>query len=53
MTDTNLIRFTQPPIRCPSPPGEEGAVVDLILREMRALGFDAVPGAMMSATPSA
>ena len=41
MSDTNLIRFTQSLIRCPSPPGEESAVVDLILAEMRAVGFDA------------
>jgi putative selenium metabolism hydrolase len=41
MSDTDLISFTQSLIRCPSPPGEESAVVDLILREMRALGFDA------------
>ena len=34
-------RFTQSLIRCPSPPGEESAVVDLILAEMRAVGFDA------------
>ena len=41
MSDTNLIAFTQSLIRCPSPPGEESAVVDLILAEMRAVGFDA------------
>jgi putative selenium metabolism hydrolase len=40
MSDTDLITFTQSLIRCPSPPGEEGAVVDVILAEMRALGFD-------------
>ena len=41
MSDTNLIAFTQSLIRCPSPPGEESAVVDRILAEMRAVGFDA------------
>ncbi len=41
MSDTNLIRFTQALLRCPSPPEEESAVVDLILAEMRAVGFDA------------
>ena len=41
MSDTNLITFTQSLIRCPSPPGEESVVVDLILAEMRAVGFDA------------
>ena len=37
---TNLISFAQTLIRCPSPAGEEGAVVELILAEMRGLGFD-------------
>ena len=41
MSSDQLITFTQSLIRCPSPPGEESAVVDLILREMRAVGFDA------------
>lgn len=41
MSEDRLITFTHSLIRCPSPPGEESAVVDLILREMRALGFDA------------
>ena len=41
MSDTNLIAFTQSLIRCPSPPGEESTVVDRILAEMRAVGFDA------------
>ena len=41
MSDTNLITFAQSLIRCPSPPGEESAVVDLILAEMRAVGFNA------------
>ena len=41
MSDSQLITFTQSLIRCPSPPGEESAVVDLILAEMRAVGFDA------------
>jgi putative selenium metabolism hydrolase len=41
MSDTNLITFTQSLIRCPSPSGEESAVVDVILAEMRAVGFDA------------
>jgi putative selenium metabolism hydrolase len=40
MLENRLITFTQSLIRCPSPPGEESAVVDVILREMRALGFD-------------
>ena len=40
MSEHQLIPFTQSLIRCPSPPGEENAVVDVILREMRALGFD-------------
>ena len=40
MSEDQLIAFTQSLIRCPSPPGEESAVVDIILREMRALGFD-------------
>jgi putative selenium metabolism hydrolase len=35
-----LISFTQTLIRCPSPPGEESVVVDIILGEMRSLGFD-------------
>ena len=41
MSDTDLIAFTQSLLRCPSPPGEESAVVDVILREMRLMGFDA------------
>jgi putative selenium metabolism hydrolase len=41
MSADSLITFTQSLIRCPSPPGEESAVVDLILAEMRAVGFDA------------
>jgi putative selenium metabolism hydrolase len=41
MSDTDLISFTQSLIRCPSPPGEESAVVDLILRQMRAQGLEA------------
>ena len=41
MSDSRLIAFTQSLIRCPSPPGEESAVVDLILAEMRTVGFDA------------
>jgi len=40
MSENQLIAFTQSLIRCPSPPGEESAVVDVILRELRALGFD-------------
>lgn len=40
MTENALIAFTQALIRTPSPPGEEGAVVDVILDEMRDLGFD-------------
>jgi putative selenium metabolism hydrolase len=40
MSEDPLIAFAQSLIRCPSPPGEESAVVDIILREMRALGFD-------------
>ncbi|MCX6031960.1 MAG: YgeY family selenium metabolism-linked hydrolase [Chloroflexi bacterium] len=35
-----MIPFAQSLIRCPSPAGEEGAVVELILAEMRGLGFD-------------
>jgi putative selenium metabolism hydrolase len=35
-----LIAFTQTLIRCPSLPGEESVVVDIILGEMRSLGFD-------------
>lgn len=40
MSEDQLIAFTQSLVRCPSLPGEESAVVDVILREMRALGFD-------------
>ncbi len=41
MTDKALITFTQSLIRTPSVSGEESAVVDVILREMRGVGFDA------------
>jgi putative selenium metabolism hydrolase len=41
MSEDQLVTFTQSLIRCPNPPGEESAVVDLILAEMRAVGFDA------------
>ncbi len=41
MTADSLISFTRSLIRTPSVSGEENAVVDVILREMRALGFDA------------
>jgi len=40
MSENTLIAFTQSLIRCPSPSGEENAVVDLILEEMRTTGFD-------------
>jgi putative selenium metabolism hydrolase len=40
MNTNDLIAFTQSLIRIPSVSGEEGAVVDAILREMGALGFD-------------
>lgn len=36
----SLIAFTRSLIRCASLPGEESGVVDLILREMRSVGFD-------------
>jgi putative selenium metabolism hydrolase len=42
MSEPSLLSFAQALIRCPSPPGEEGAVVELILSEMRALGFDEI-----------
>ncbi len=41
MTMDSLTSFTQSLIRTPSISGQESAVVDVILREMRALGFDA------------
>jgi putative selenium metabolism hydrolase len=40
MSESPLIAFTRSLIRCPSLPGEESAVVDVILREMRGVGFD-------------
>lgn len=40
MSEDRLIAFTQTLIRCPSLPGEESVVVDIILGEMRSLGFD-------------
>lgn len=41
MSEDRLIAFAQTLIRCPSPSGEESAIVDIILREMRDLGYDA------------
>lgn len=41
MSDDRLITFTRSLIRTPSISGQENAVVDVILREMRAVGFDA------------
>lgn len=41
MTGNSLISFTRSLIRTPSISGDESAVVDVILREMRALGFNA------------
>lgn len=40
MSEDQLITFTQSLIRTPSISGDECAVVDVILREMRAAGFD-------------
>jgi len=40
MIEDALISFARSLIRCPSRYGEEGAVVELILAEMAALGFD-------------
>lgn len=40
MANHDLISFTRALIRCPSRYGEEGAVVALILEQMRSLGFD-------------
>jgi hypothetical protein len=42
MNPERLIAFTQALVRTPSLSGEEGAVVELVLAEMRALGFDRV-----------
>jgi putative selenium metabolism hydrolase len=42
MNPERLIAFTQALVRTPSLSGEEGAVVELVLAEMRALGFDRI-----------
>ncbi|MGQ9768775.1 MAG: M20/M25/M40 family metallo-hydrolase, partial [Anaerolineae bacterium] len=41
MSEQDLISFACSLIRTPSVSGDENAVVDVILREMRAVGFDA------------
>jgi putative selenium metabolism hydrolase len=42
MSDDRLIAFTQALVRCPSLPGQEGPVTDLVAREMRELRYDEV-----------
>jgi putative selenium metabolism hydrolase len=40
MTDDRLIAFTQALVRCPSLPGEEQRITEVITGEMQALGYD-------------
>jgi putative selenium metabolism hydrolase len=42
MSDDRLIAFTRALVRCPSLPGDEGAVTKLVTAEMRALGYDEI-----------
>jgi putative selenium metabolism hydrolase len=42
MQNSDLLQFTQDCIRIPSPPGEEGSMVERVIDEMRKLGYDSV-----------
>jgi putative selenium metabolism hydrolase len=42
MTDHGLVAFAQTLVQCPSLPGDEKQVTDLVIEEMRSLGYDQV-----------